>query len=217
MFLPYSEKNKTISNKKISIKACHDNIKIYFLIQYSTNKESQIYIKMDSGKYAWFSKYFGDYSGIKLPCFYNRIPTGSVVDMLQPLADQKKIKLSLTLKEKEITILADRRLIRQALINLLNNALKFTKKGYVEITVYIKKEDIVVDIKDSGIGIEENDLKLIFKDFHRAEKGLTSNYEGVGLGLVLTKRIIELHKGCITVESKFKKGSTFTITLPIVN
>jgi hypothetical protein len=150
MFLPYSEKNKTISNKKISIKACHDNIKIYFLIQYSTNKElrehkfwhwnpvlqsyipgkeeeeaftiilaekrennqeadiwiwragrtdpvnkaddlfystnarskeSQIHIKMDNGKCAWFSKYFGNYSGIKLPRFYNRTPTGSVADV----------------------------------------------------------------------------------------------------------------------------------------
>lgn len=141
----------------------------------------------------------------------------TVVDMLQPLADQKKIKLTLTLKEKEITISADRRLIRQALINLLNNGLKFTKKGSVELIVYTKKENIVVDIKDSGIGIGENDLKLIFKDFHRAEKGLTSNYEGVGLGLALTKRIVELHKGRITVESKLKKGSTFTITLPIMN
>jgi signal transduction histidine kinase len=138
-----------------------------------------------------------------------------VFEMLQPLADQKKLVFTLELKEKSTPISADIRLIRQALINLVNNALKYTKKGSINLIISKKTNENIIDIVDTGIGISPKDTKLIFRDFHRAEQGLTSNYEGVGLGLTLTKRIIDLHKGTITVRSKLKQGSTFTVSLPV--
>ena len=137
-----------------------------------------------------------------------------VVEMMKPIADQKNLDLTLELKEEKISIYADRRLIRQAFINLVNNALKYTKTGSVKIVVSVENENNIIEIIDTGIGISPEDTKMIFQDFHRVEQGLTSNYEGVGLGLTLTKRIVELHKGTITVKSKLKKGSTFTVTLP---
>ena len=138
----------------------------------------------------------------------------NVIEMLQPIADQHKLSLHLDLTDKSTPIYADRRLIRQALINLINNALKYTKKGSVVLTVSTTANKNILEVVDTGIGISPKDRKLIFRDFHRAEQGLTSNYEGVGLGLTLTKRIIELHQGTITVKSKLKHGSTFTVTLP---
>jgi len=148
----------------------------------------------------------------------------SVIEMLQPIADKKNLKLIWNQNKKTrpteiIKINADKRLIRQVFINIINNALKYTKEG--EIIISIKENQQIserttlqIEVKDSGIGISKKDSLLIFKDFHRVEQGLTSNFEGVGLGLTLSKRIIELHKGEITVQSELNKGSTFTILLP---
>ena len=137
-----------------------------------------------------------------------------VVAMLHPLADRKELALNLDIEISPLTVRADRRLIRQLLINIINNALKFTKKGSVSVNISDGGDNVIIKITDTGIGISEKDTILIFKDFHRVEQGLTSNFEGVGLGLTLSKRIIELHKGEIKVESLLKKGSTFTIILP---
>jgi signal transduction histidine kinase len=151
----------------------------------------------------------------------------NVIEMLQPIAEKKELQLTLKVqqkesgdkKEDELKVTADRRLIRQVLINIINNALKYTKEGEVIVTLEENQNisgtsDIRIEVKDTGIGISQKDSLLIFKDFHRVEQGLTSNFEGVGLGLTLSKRIIELHKGEITVQSELKKGSTFTILLP---
>jgi len=138
----------------------------------------------------------------------------NVIEMLQPIADQKQLSLNLELRDESTPINADRRMIRQALINLVNNALKYTKEGSIYLIISRGTNKNIIEIVDTGIGISPKDKKLIFRDFHRAEQGLTSNYEGVGLGLTLTKRIVELHQGTITVKSKLKIGSTFTVSLP---
>ena len=137
----------------------------------------------------------------------------NVVEMLQPIAMNKKLDLLIEMKEEEVIVLADRRLIKQALINLINNALKFTKKGFVKLTIETQENKIFIHIEDTGIGISPKDHNKIFKNFHRVEQGLTSNYEGVGLGLTLTQRIVELHKGSIKLKSILNKGSVFTIVL----
>lgn len=138
----------------------------------------------------------------------------TVCEMLQPIASRKELDLILELKNESTPINADRRLIRQVLINLSNNALKFTKAGSVKIIVSSNRKNNIIEVEDTGIGISREDQKHIFKDFHRVEQGLTSNYEGVGLGLTLTKRIVELHEGTIKVKSKLGKGSTFRVNLP---
>ena len=139
----------------------------------------------------------------------------AVVAMLRPLADAKSIDLELDKPGGPVKVHADRRLIRQAIINLANNALKFTKKGGVTISVAEDDGSAVVAISDTGIGIAKDEIGKIFKDFHRVEQGLTSNYDGVGLGLTLTKRIVELHGGAISVESEPGKGSVFTMKFPL--
>ncbi len=148
--------------------------------------------------------------------FDSSLLTQEVTEMLQPIADKKELILKSPCLKQPIVINADKRLIRQVLINIINNALKYTKTGDVTVTLMdtLDNQNIEIKVKDTGIGISEKDTQLIFKDFHRVEQGLTSNFEGVGLGLTLSKRIIELHKGTITVQSELNKGSIFTILIP---
>jgi signal transduction histidine kinase len=138
----------------------------------------------------------------------------NVIEMLQPIAAKKNLQLKIELKNDSIPISADRRLLKQALINLINNAIKFTAKGFVKLTAYTEGDEIRIRIEDTGIGISKKDHHKIFKNFHRVEQGLTSNYEGVGLGLTLTQKIVELHQGRITLNSELNKGSIFTVIFP---
>jgi signal transduction histidine kinase len=87
----------------------------------------------------------------------------------------------------------------------------------VKVRSFREGNEYRIDVIDTGIGISKKDLSQIFKDFHRVETGLTSNYEGVGIGLTLSKRLIELHEGRIIVSSETGKGSSFSVFLPINN
>ena len=136
-----------------------------------------------------------------------------VVSMLRPLVEKKNLKI-ISKISGECSIIADRRFIRQILINLVNNSIKFTHHGSITIKQTEEGDFCRIDVIDTGIGISEAEQKMIFKDFHRVEKGMTQNYEGVGLGLTLSKRLVELHNGRITVESEFGSGSTFSVFLP---
>ena len=145
-----------------------------------------------------------------------------VLLMHKPLAEQKGLSLIACI-QGNMTISADERLIRQILINIINNAIKFTHQGTVTVSAHIDYTGqsataqvpvAVIEIADTGIGISADDQKQIFKDFHRVETGLTSNYEGVGLGLTLSKRFVELHGGKINVKSDAGKGSVFTVIIP---
>ena len=111
----------------------------------------------------------------------------------------------------------DSKLLSQAIIQLLNNALKFTHKGGIQLTCTIMDNNIIIEVIDSGIGIPNEYLKIIFKEFRQASEGYNWAYEGVGLGLTIAKRIIDLMQGEISVESKILSGSTFTIKLPLID
>jgi signal transduction histidine kinase len=139
-----------------------------------------------------------------------------ICDMLKPIADKKNLELKFE-TPPEMPVCADRRLVRQILINLINNALKFTHEGGVTVRASKEKNEYRIDVVDTGIGIAPEDLRRIFKDFHRVETGLTSNYEGVGIGLTLSKRLVELHEGRIIVNSETGKGSSFSVFLPLNN
>jgi CheY-like chemotaxis protein len=109
--------------------------------------------------------------------------------------------------------------IRQILLNLLNNAVKYTKEGYIEFRVsgeITGKETINIkfEISDSGIGIKEEDLKKIFGDFVRFDNDKNRNIEGTGLGLAITYSLCRLMGGNVSVTSVYGKGSTFTVVLP---
>ena len=117
------------------------------------------------------------------------------------------------------SVIGDKNHLRQILINLIGNAIKFTNKGYVSITVYLEDEIdgntlISFKIEDSGIGISEDDQKLLFKAFSQIESDSNRRYTGSGLGLVISKNLALLMGGNITLESQQGEGSTFTLTLP---
>ena len=116
-------------------------------------------------------------------------------------------------------LLLDETRIRQILFNLIGNAIKFTDKGEVVLSLSKKikgpsKIDLIIQVKDTGIGIPENQQHLIFEAFTQQEGQRSMQYGGTGLGLTITKRLVEMMGGNIELSSEFEKGSTFTITLP---
>lgn len=119
--------------------------------------------------------------------------------------------------EVDADIKADRRRIEQVLINLINNAIKYSPNGD-KVEIYINKtdKDVTIKIKDYGIGINKNDQKKIFRRFYISEENRENRFFGLGLGLFISSEIISRHKGKIDVESTKGKGSTFSITLPLV-
>ena len=109
---------------------------------------------------------------------------------------------------------ADKDKLEQALINLIDNSVKYTKKGSIKVAV-AKKDDLVVfKITDSGIGIPQDSLDRIGQKFFRAENAVTLDKKGTGLGLFITKSIVEKHGGNIQIESKENAGTTININIP---
>lgn len=104
--------------------------------------------------------------------------------------------------------------IRQILSNLIGNAFKFTEKGFIKITATYNQNQLTIEVQDSGIGIEDSKLNLIFNEFTQADKSIEKKYGGTGLGLTICKKLAEILYGNLTVTSEVNKGSTFTLTLP---
>jgi PAS domain S-box-containing protein len=137
------------------------------------------------------------------------------VDKIKPLAEKKGLTLTASVTPKVIEITSDQRRVEQILINLLNNAVKFTERGEVRVESLIENDRLVTRIIDTGIGIKSEDAKALFKPFQQIDTGITRQYEGTGLGLSICKRLVEMLGGEIGVESEWGKGSTFTFTLPL--
>ncbi len=128
----------------------------------------------------------------------------------------KGLDLLLEIKQKKIpSCLADKGRLKEVLVNLVENAIKFTEKGYIKIIVEKEKQAIKVGVLDTGPGIEKEDQKYIFDKFYRVEGWRTRKTRGTGLGLYIAKSIIERFGGKIWVESQVGKGSTFLFTVPL--
>ncbi|MGI0486886.1 ATP-binding protein [Pantanalinema rosaneae CENA516] len=145
--------------------------------------------------------------------------------MLKDKADKAGVKLELQLKLKPASeagllprldqFAADPRRVRQILLNLLSNAIKFTPSGgQVTLQIWREQNHAIFQVEDTGIGISEDQLPLLFKKFQQLDGSYHRRYEGTGLGLALTKQLVELHGGWIEVESTLNLGSTFTVWLP---
>ncbi|HUI90291.1 MAG TPA: HAMP domain-containing sensor histidine kinase [Anaerolineales bacterium] len=133
----------------------------------------------------------------------------------EPQWRDKNIKMNVSLDELEIT--ADEDLLSQVWINLIHNAIKFTPTGgSVRVTLCCRREQIEFRISDTGIGISNQDLPRIFERFYKADKSRTRAKEGSGLGLSIVKKIVDLHKGTIEVDSKVSEGATFLVRLPVI-
>ena len=143
-------------------------------------------------------------------------------EMLKIVAQNKNLKLSASIPESFPSILIiDEMRLRQVLTNIIGNAIKFTDRGSVTVSAefnYADDEhnlaDIVIKVKDTGIGITEEDCKLIFSDFIQSKNQGDKLYQGTGLGLAISQRITNLMEGDISVTSKLHEGSEFTISLP---
>lgn len=131
------------------------------------------------------------------------------------LAEQKDLKLDVQINLNNPDIVNDSDRLRQILVNILANAIKFTSIGKVEISVWeVSQERIAIAIKDTGIGIAQSDLKDIFNEFRQANQTITREHGGTGLGLAISDRLVRLMEGTISVESKVDEGSIFTIEIP---
>ena len=139
-----------------------------------------------------------------------------VEGVVRSLAENKSVKLDSELDPEIPALLADETRFRQILYNLLSNAIKFSIEGGRILVKAGRLDDgsVKVDVIDNGIGISSEHLELIFSEFRQVDNSFSRRYEGTGLGLPLTRKLVELHRGRIWVESELGKGSTFTFVIP---
>ena len=112
-------------------------------------------------------------------------------------------------------VYGDERYLKQVIMNLLSNAFKFTQKGGVEILCDYADDEVTIKIKDTGIGIKQKEINLIFDVFKQTSNVVSSKLKGTGLGLAISRKFVELLGGSLTVESTYNEGSTFTINMPL--
>jgi signal transduction histidine kinase len=136
------------------------------------------------------------------------------IDLLQPLARQKALKLSVNQPAHPVSIQVDPTLLQRILNNLVGNAIKYTEKGQVTIQITTDDEHAYIRVIDTGVGIDPAFLPYLFEEFKQASPGLGTTHEGSGLGLAITKQLVELLNGEILVDSKPGVGSAFTVVLP---
>ena len=138
------------------------------------------------------------------------------MEVVRALATNKRIALSSDIDPDLGLVTADEGRFKQIMYNLLSNAIKFTPEGGKVDILAARRDDGTLEmaVADTGIGIKKEHLDLIFLEFRQVEETYSRRYEGTGLGLALTKRLVELHGGSIWVESEVGVGSTFTFTIP---
>ncbi len=134
--------------------------------------------------------------------------------MVQPRAAEKGVVLSYHVAPDAITCITDERRLRQMLLNLLSNALKFTPQGQVTLTVQGRNALIEFRVEDTGIGIPADRLEQIFQPFTQLDHNLNRQYDGAGLGLARQRQLAQLHGGQMRVESAVGQGSCFFLYLP---
>jgi len=142
--------------------------------------------------------------------------TENIVQSISEYINGKDISIIFDTNTEEKIIACDPEKIERVILNLISNAIKFTNKdGSIFVNLIDKGDTVEIDVKDTGIGIEEKYLNNIFGRFEQVDKSLSRNVEGSGIGLSLVKSIIEMHDGKISVESKVGEGSIFKIELPV--
>lgn len=138
-----------------------------------------------------------------------------VFEMEQMQANERKVNLEFARKpDRPEYVMADKKRITEVLSNLVNNGIKYNrKKGAVKVSFYDLDDHIMLEIADTGIGIDKKDLPRVFERFYRVDKSRSREQGGTGLGLSIVKHIIEAHKQTINVKSVAEEGTTFTFTL----
>lgn len=135
------------------------------------------------------------------------------LELAERLADGKAVALEISLEPDLPPVYLDRTRIRQVLLNLLTNAIRFTDSGTVTVSVGRVRDEVEITVSDTGIGIPQHELEMVFREFHRAEG--PGQRGGKGLGLAIARRFVQLHGGRIWAESELGRGSRFHFTLPL--
>jgi PAS domain S-box-containing protein len=142
---------------------------------------------------------------------------GEVMTEVEPLISRSRLEVTTELAPGIPAVRGDRQKVKQIVINLLTNALKFTAEGWVRLSTCYRPEDnrVAIVVADSGIGIAPEDQARIFEDFRQADNSPTREYGGAGLGLSICRRLAGMLDGDITVQSALGQGATFTLALPL--
>lgn len=141
-----------------------------------------------------------------------------VVNITSPLASSKSLAISIEANsDQEVEITADRTRLRQVMLNLVNNSIKFTEKGQISIQAHRQDGNVLINVKDTGIGIQPSQTEAVFQEFVQVDTSTTRKVGGTGLGLPISRRLIEMHGGRLWAESTGipGEGSTFHVLLPI--
>ncbi len=152
--------------------------------------------------------------GLKMGVFSLGEVISDVVSTQRILAAEKGLSITAEVAPEAETIYADRVRVRQILLNLLSNAVKFTKEGSIRIKAEKKDGEVEISVADTGIGIRQVDIPKVFEEFQQIDNSSTRKYGGTGLGMAITRDLVEMHGGRIWVDSEFKAGSTFYVRLP---
>src|SRR3989304_4324896 len=140
----------------------------------------------------------------------------NTVMTIEMLVQQKGLALKQELQPDLPMMKTDILKVKQIIVNLLSNAVKFTEKGEIVLSVRQVQTGVVAfAVRDSGIGIEEKNHRLVFEEFQQIDSSHARKYKGTGLGLPISRRLARMLGGDLTVESVFGKGSTFTLTIPV--
>ncbi|SDF79058.1 PAS domain S-box-containing protein [Methanolobus vulcani] len=161
--------------------------------------------KIEAGKMELFHEIF-DFSDL----------VSDIHLMMKPLSSKKDILFEFNMRPRSIFINADRGKLKQIMYNLIGNAIKFTPAhGEVHVDISMEDQMLLVNIRDTGIGISQEDQEKLFQPFVQLDSSSNRKFEGTGLGLALVKNLLELHEGSIDVESEQGKGSIFHIKVPL--
>ena len=136
------------------------------------------------------------------------------IESVRSLAKNKKLELTASVSAEVGRVFADGPKLKQVLLNLLGNAIKFTETGSVRVTAERQGAELVISVRDTGIGVPPEDAERIFESFQQGQSGISGKYQGTGLGLAISRRLVEMHGGRIWVKSTPGQGSNFTFTIP---
>jgi len=146
--------------------------------------------------------------------FHIRTSIEKMVAIVLPLAEKKGLSVETIIGSDVDQVSTDQRRLEQVMLNLLNNAVKFTEQGKIKISCRSENDHYLFSVEDTGIGVRPEDIPRLFQPFLQIDSGLTRKQEGTGLGLSICKKLIEMMGGSIEVESRLGMGSLFSIRIP---
>lgn len=150
------------------------------------------------------------YEPVEVPALIDEVIAG-----LRALADEKSLYLTSEHADPALTVMADPVRLSQVLVNLIGNGIRFTERGGVRVRSYRAEQQAVIEVQDTGIGISEQALPKLFREFFQEHADPNRPREGTGLGLAISMRLVRMMGGTITVQSKKGEGSTFTVLIPL--